>query len=268
MTDVHPTALVAAGANLGARVSIGPFCTVGADVVLGDDVRLESHVTIAGKTRLGAGSRVFPFASLGQPPQIYQMAGEVGRLEIGARCEIREHVTINAGSPRDKLLTSVGDDCMFMVGSHVAHDCTIGNRVIFANNATLGGHVVVGDHVFIGGMSAVHQFSRIGEQAMIGGVTGVEGDVIPFGLVMGDRARLQGLNMVGLKRRGFSKEDIHGLRNFFQALFLVEGTFAERLERARGLSAAQSEPAQRILSFIATIDKRPLVLPPSQDVSV
>jgi UDP-N-acetylglucosamine acyltransferase len=261
MTVIHTTALVEPGCTLGAGVTIGPFCLVGPEVVLEEGVVLDAHVSVVGKTRIGAGSRVYPFASLGQPPQIYKSSAEVGRLEIGARCEIREHVTMNCGSPRDKLLTKVGDDCMFMVASHVAHDCVIGDKVIFANNATLGGHVVVGDNVFIGGMSAVHQFSRIGEQAMIGGVTGVEGDVIPFGLVMGDRARLQGLNQVGLRRRGFSREDIHALRNFYQALFLVEGTFAERLERARGLDVARTDAAQRILAFIDGADKRPLVLP-------
>ena len=248
MTEIHPTALVEPGAILGSGARV-------------DDVVLEAHVSVVGKTRIGSGSRVYPFASLGQPAQIYKAATEAGRLEIGARCEIREHVTMNCGSPRDKMLTRVGDDCMFMVASHVAHDCTVGDKVIFANNATLGGHVVVGDNVFIGGMSAVHQFARIGEQAMIGGVTGVEGDVIPYGLVKGDRARLVGLNQVGLRRRGFSREDIHALRNFYQALFLVEGTFAERMERARDLEVGQSEAAKRVLAFIEGVDKRPLVLP-------
>lgn len=258
MAHVHPTALVDPGARIAPDASVGPFSIIGPEVELGAGVAVDAHVVIAGRTSVGAGTRIAPFASLGQPGQIYKSTGEVGRLEIGARCDIREHVTINCGSPRERMLTRIGDDCMFMVASHVAHDCTVGDKVIFANNATLGGHVTVGEQTFIGGLAAIHQFVRIGEHAMIGGVTGVRGDVIPFGLVEGARARLLGLNLVGLKRRGFSREQIQTLRRLFDDLFTAEGSFADRKRAAR---EAYAEPlAVRILDFIEG-GKRELCLP-------
>ncbi len=228
--DIHPTAIVAGGAELGEGVRIGPYCMVGEHVRLHQGVNLISHVTIAGRTEIGAETALYPFSSIGHPPQDLKYKGEPSRLVVGARCQIRESVTMNTGTEGGGMITSVGDDCLFMAGAHIAHDCIVGNRVIFANNATLGGHVVVGDHALFGGLSAVRQFVRIGAGAMIGGMSGVERDVIPYGLVMGDRARLSGLNLVGLERRGLSAQEIQGLRAAYQALFENTGTFAERLE--------------------------------------
>lgn len=227
---IHPTAIIDHAAKIGERVYIGPYCVVGADVKLGDDVRLVAHVVIDGRTTIGAGTTVYPFASLGQRPQDLKYHGEPSRLEIGERNQIREHVTMNPGTEGGGMVTSVGDDCLFMVGAHVAHDCQVGNHVILANNATLAGHVSVGDYAIIGGLSAVHQFVRIGAHAMIGGMSGVENDVIPYGMVKGERAHLAGLNIVGLERRGFGREDIHALRSAYRMLFAAEGTLSERID--------------------------------------
>ena len=192
MQVIHPTAIVEPGARLAERVSIGPYCVVGAEVELQDGVELISHVAVAGRTVVGAETRVFPFASIGHQPQDLKYQGEPSRLEIGRRNIIREHVTMNPGTTGGGMLTRVGDGCLFMVGAHVAHDCAVGDSVIMANNATLAGHVRIGDFAILGGLSAVHQYVRIGKHAMIGGVTGVERDVIPYGQVVGDRARLVG----------------------------------------------------------------------------
>lgn len=228
MPAIHATAIVEAGARLGEGVEIGPFCHVGPEVELGDRVKLHSHVVVAGRTRVGEGSRIFPFASIGHAPQDLKYAGEPSRLEIGRDNVIREHVTMNPGTAGGGLLTRVGDGCLFMVGAHVAHDCQVGDRVILANNATLAGHVQVGEQVIIGGLSAVRQFVRIGRNAMIGGMSGIENDVIPYGLAMGERARLSGLNLVGLKRRGFARSEIQALMEAYERLFEADGTLGER----------------------------------------
>ncbi len=227
---IHPTAVVDPAARLGARVNVGPFCVVGAQVELADDVRLLSHVAVDGQTYIGAASVVYPFASLGHRPQDLKFHNEPSSLRIGVNNQIREHVTMNPGTEGGGMLTSVGDNCLFMVGAHVAHDCQVGNNVILANNATLAGHVSVGDFAIIGGLSAVHQFVRIGAHAMIGGMSGVENDVIPYGMVKGERAHLAGLNIIGLERRGFGREDIHALRGAYRMLFSTEGTMAERVD--------------------------------------
>jgi UDP-N-acetylglucosamine acyltransferase len=231
---VHPSAVVDPAARLGEGVVVGPFCCVGSEVELGDGVRLVSHVVVEGRTRVGAGSVVYPFAVLGTPPQDLKYRGEPSELVIGRNNRIREHVTMNPGTEGGGMMTVVGDSGLFMVGAHVAHDCRIGDHVILANNATLAGHVVVGDYAILGGLSAVHQFVRIGSHAMIGGMSGVENDVIPYGLVMGERARLSGLNLVGLERRGYSRDDIQALRAAYRVLFGPEGTLAGRLEEVAG----------------------------------
>ena len=205
MTAIHPTAVIEDGAELGANVEVGPYSIVGAEVSLGDGVRLHSHVVVGGQTTIGPGTEIFPFASIGLAPQDLKYAGEKSTLTIGARVRIREHVTMNPGTEGGGLITSVGDDCLFMVGSHVAHDCIVGNNVILANNATIAGHVQVGDFAILGGLSAVHQFVRIGAHSMIGGMSGIEQDLIPYGSAMGERARLRGLNLVGIKRRDYSR---------------------------------------------------------------
>jgi UDP-N-acetylglucosamine acyltransferase len=230
MADIHATAVVGKGARLGKRVKIGPFCIVGDNVELGDDVELMAHVVIDGHTTIGARGKVFPFASLGQPPQHLKYAGEPSRLVIGADCVIREQVTMNPGTSFGGMETSVGDHCYFMVGSHIAHDCKVGNHVLFINNATLAGHCQVQDHAILGGLAGVHQWVRIGQYAFVGGMSGVENDVIPYGSVLGNRAHLGGLNIVGLKRHGFDREHIHTLRQAYRLLFSNEGTLMERVE--------------------------------------
>jgi acyl-ACP--UDP-N-acetylglucosamine O-acyltransferase len=219
---IHPSAVVDPAATLGQGVRIGPFCVVGPDVILGDGVELVSHVCVAGVTTIGARTKVWPFASLGHQPQDLKYRGERTRLEIGADNMIREHVTMNPGTAQGGDVTRVGDHGLYMVGVHVGHDCIVGDHVILANNATLGGHVEVGDHAVLGGISAVHQKVRIGAGAMVGGMTGVEKDVIPYGLAIGDRARLAGLNLVGLKRRGVPHEEIHTVRAAYRAIPMTD----------------------------------------------
>lgn len=262
MTRIHPTAIVEAGAELGQGVEIGPYCIVGPEVRLGDNVVLMSYVVVAGITSVGARTRVFPFAALGLPPQDMKYRGERSELIIGADCVIREHCTMHPGTVTGRMKTEIGPNGLFMVNTHIAHDCIVGHHVIMANNATLGGHVQVGDYVMMGGLSAVHQFVRIGHQAMVGGMSGVEMDVIPYGSVMGDRARLSGLNIVGLKRRGFSREDIHALRNAYRLLFAPEGTMAERLDDVASLFAG-NPVVMDIVEFIRADSSRPLCQPKS-----
>ncbi len=266
MTDIHPTAVIADGARLGADVSIGPFCCVGADVELGDGVQLFSHVVVDGRTRVGAGTRIFPFASIGHIPQDLKYNGEPSELVIGSHNVIREHVTMNPGTAGGGMITRVGDHCLFMVGAHVAHDSQIGDHVILANNATLAGHVQVGEWAILGGLSAVHQFARIGKHAMVGGMSGVENDVIPYGSVTGNRARLSGLNIIGLKRRGFSRDVIHALRNAYRLLFAQEGTMAERIDDVAQMFA-DNEPVMEIVDFIRADSSRAICHPPLEDAA-
>ncbi len=261
---IHPTALIDPKAELGADVVIGPFCTVGPRVRLGNGVRLISHVVVDGLTTIGEGTTVYPFASLGLRPQDLKFKGEESRLEIGKNNQIREQVSMNPGTEGGGLVTSVGDNGLFMVGSHVAHDCKLGDHVILANNATLAGHVTLGDYVIIGGLSAVHQFVRIGPFAIIGGMSGVEKDVIPFGLVKGERAHLAGLNMVGLERRGFGREEVRALRGAYRMLFAPEGTLAERLEETAAHYKSNAQVAQ-IVDFIRAATGRPVCQPKSEE---
>jgi len=260
MSNIHPTAIVDDKATLGAGVEVGPYCIIGPKVVLGDNVHLHSHVVIEGNTSIGEGCEIFPFASIGGKPQDLKFGGEETRLEIGARNRIREYVTMNPGTAGGGALTKVGNDGLFMIGAHVAHDCIVGNGVIMANNATLAGHVVVGDFAIIGGLSAIHQFVRIGAHAMVGGMTGVENDVIPFGSAMGERARLSGLNIVGLKRRGFSKEDIHNLRRAYRMLFADEGTMGERVQDVKKLFG-ENDAVMDIITFVAEQSSRGITQP-------
>jgi UDP-N-acetylglucosamine acyltransferase len=230
MKNIHASAIIDPNATMGKDISIGPYCIVGRDVNLGDGVRLHSHVVIDGRTTIGTETQMYPFSSIGLPPQDLKYKGEDSELLIGARNIIREYVTMNPGTVDGGMRTIVGDDCLFMASTHVAHDCIVGNHVIMANNATIAGHVEVGDFAIIGGLSAVHQFVKIGKHAIIGGMSGVENNVIPYGSVVGDRARLSGLNIVGLRRREFLKEDIKNLRTAYRMLFAEEGTLAERTE--------------------------------------
>jgi UDP-N-acetylglucosamine acyltransferase len=261
MATIHPTAIVEPGASVAPSAKIGPFCLVGARVELGENVELISHVTVTGRTTIGDGTRIFPFASIGHIPQDLKYKGEESRLIVGKDAIIREHVTMNPGTSGGGMVTRAGDGCVFMVGVHVAHDCLIGDHVIMANNATLAGHVRVEDYAILGGLSAIHQFVRIGRHAMVGGVTGVERDVIPYGSVVGDRARLSGLNIVGMQRRGYTREDIQGLRTAYQMLFgNGHGIFAERLAEVAKKFPGEG-PVKDVLDFCRAESIRGLCQP-------
>ncbi len=257
-TTIHPSSIVSRGARLGVGVRIGPFCTVGPHVTIEDGARLISHVVVDGRTRIGAEAVLFPFCTVGLEPQDLKYRGEPTCCEIGARTQIREHCTIHRGSVGANGVTRIGADCMLMAVAHVAHDCTLGDHAIIANNAVMGGHVSIGAHAVIGGSAALHQFVRIGRAAMVGGMSGVEADVIPFGSVIGNRARLVGLNVIGLKRRGFEKAQILRLRGAFDALFHGEGVFAERLGEVRARCSADPLVAE-VLGFIDAPSHRGLI---------
>lgn len=261
---IHPTAIVAKGAQLADDVEIGPFCVVGSGVTLNARVQLMSHVVIDGVTEIGEDCQIYPFATLGGPPQHTAYRGEATRLEIGPRNVIREHATMNTGTAGGRGVTTVGADGLFMIESHVAHDCLVGDHVILTKAATLGGHVTLGDHVVIGGLAAIHQYSRIGRHAMVGGLAAVVNDVIPFGSVWGNHAHLEGLNLVGLKRRGFARETINALRAAYRMLFADEGTFKERLEDTLATYGMTAE-VMEVLDFIHADGARALCLPRRDD---
>lgn len=257
----HPTAIIHEKAKLHATVEVGPYCVIGEHVTIGEGTVLKSHVVVDGHTTIGKNNTLFPFASLGHAPQDLKFKGEVSTLEIGDHNVIREYVTMNPGTAGGGLNTKVGNHCLFMVSAHVAHDCQVGNHVILANNATLAGHVDVSDYVIIGGLAAVHQFVRIGTHAMIGGMSGVEHDVIPYGSVMGERAGLAGLNLIGLKRRGFERDEIHALRSAYKDIFETsEGTLAERVSNASKAYANMSAVAD-VIAFINAETSRQLCIP-------
>lgn len=250
MTEIHQTAIVSSKAEIGKNVKIGPFCVVDEGVVLRDNVELVAHVCVSGDTEVGESTIIYPFASIGYRPQDLKYHGEQSVVRIGKRNSIREYVTIHPGTEGGIMKTTVGDDCLFMIGAHIAHDCVVGSHVIIANNGTLGGHVTLEDYVIIGGLSAVHQFVRVGEHAMIGGMTGITKDIVPYAVASGNRAELDGVNLIGLKRRGFSKTDISLIREAFTILFInKELAFSDRvklLEETSGSNACVS----RILNFI------------------
>lgn len=263
MTAIHPTALIDPAATLGAGVTVGPYCTVGPGVVLEDGVTLVSHVVVDGITRIGTNTRVMPFTTLGLPPQDLKYHGERTELIIGSDNTIREHVTMNPGTEGGGGVTRVGNGGLFMVGCHVAHDCALGNNVILANNVLLAGHITIGDFAIVGGGSAIHQFVRIGQHAMVGGVSGVETDVIPFGNVTGNRARLNGLNLIGLKRRGFSREVIQSLRSAYRMLFEENGVIADKVEEVAA-SFDGVAPVMEVLDFVRGESRRGLCRPTAQ----
>jgi UDP-N-acetylglucosamine acyltransferase len=257
---IDPTARVADGARIADDVEIGPYCIVGPHVELKPGVRLQSHVSIAGDTVVGERATVYPFVSLGTAPQSTGYHGEPTKLVIGNDCQFREGVTVSIGTVQGGGITTVGNNCFMMASSHIAHDCIVGDNVTFANNVALGGHVIIDDHVFLGGQSAVHQHNRVGEGAMIGGVTGVTTDVIPFGFAMGPiPAYLAGLNVVGLKRRGYSRADMHRIRSAYRLLFHGPGTFAERTKTAEAEFAGDPVVA-KILDFIRAKRSRQLMM--------
>ncbi len=257
---IHKTAIVEDGAKIGAGVEIGPFCHVGPHVVLGEGVKLHSHVVIAGRTEIGARTRVFPFASLGHEPQDLKFRGEETSLAVGADCLIREGVTMNPGTAGGIMKTVVGDRCAFLANSHVGHDSIVGADCVFSNNVMLAGHVAIGDFVICGGGAAIIQFARVGSHAFVGGLTGIVSDLIPYGMALGNRAHLAGLNLVGLKRRGFSREAIHELRRAYRALFAPEGTLAERMDDVEQ-EFADSAAVKEIINFIRAGGDRQICSP-------
>ncbi len=258
-TEIHPSAIIDPKAKIGANVKIGPYSVVGPNVQLHDNVELKSHVVVDGYTSVGENTVIYPFASIGLAPQDLKFHGEKSELIIGKNNTIREHATMNPGTESGAMKTVVGDNCLFMMSTHIAHDCVIGNHVIMANNATLGGHVIVGNNVLIGGLAAVHQFVRIGSYAVIGGMSGVESDVIPYGRVKGERAFLAGLNLIGLERNGFDKEQIRNLQRAFNQLFGDEGTMDQRIEMVS--SDFNDEAVKQIIEFARGKTRFPLCTP-------
>jgi len=258
--SIHPTALVDGGAQLADGVEIGPWCIVGPGVVLREDVRLVSHVVVQQDTTVGARTVVHPFAVIGGDPQHGGYKGETVRLEIGADNLIREHATFNRGTPQGAGVTRVGSHGLFMTGAHVGHDAIVGDNVVMANNATLGGHARIGDRVFLGGLCAVHQNGRVGQGAIVGGLAAVTRDVIPYGSAWGNHAQLHGLNLIGLKRKGYGKSEIRRLLAAYRDLFEGQATFADRLEAVAD-SYADLPEIMEIVAFIREDGKRPLCLP-------
>ena len=257
--NIHASAIVEPGAVIGAGAQIGPFCVIGAHVRLHDGVVVKSHAIVTGDTEIGAETQIFPFANIGDIPQDLKYRGEKGQLIVGKRNRIREGVTMNIGTDGGGRITRVGDDCLFMTGSHVGHDAQVGDRVILANHAALAGHCIVEDDVIIGGLSGIHQFVRLGHGAIIGAVTMVTNDVIPYGLVQGPRGVLDGLNLVGLKRKGISRADINELRAAFQTLAQGEGSFAER---ARSLAdSSDNALVAEVAAFILADSDRSFLTP-------
>jgi UDP-N-acetylglucosamine acyltransferase len=259
---IHPTAIISPTAKIGKNVKIGPYSFIGNDVELEDDTEVISHVCIDGCTQIGEGTKIFPFAALGYRPQDLKYKGEKSRLKIGKHNNIREYVTMHPGTAGDAMETVIGDHNLFMVGVHIAHDCIVGNNVVMGNNATLGGHVKIEDDVIIGGLAAIHQFVRVGRSAIIGGMSGVERDVIPYGAVKGERAHLYDINIIGLRRAGFSRQDILALKEAYDKIFLGEGTISGNLEKVR-CSANGRSCVEYLVDFMKKDTDRSFCLPKS-----
>lgn len=248
---IHSTAIVETGAQIAPDVKIGPFCTVGKDVVLESGVELVSHVAVAGRTHIGQGVKLFPFCTIGLEPQDLKYKGEDTQTIIGPRTQVREHASIHRGTVTGSGITRIGSDCLLMATVHVAHDCQLGDGVIISNNVALGGHVEIGDGAVIGGNAAMLQFTRVGRGAMVGGLTGITRDVIPYARVFGSRAELLGLNLIGLKRRGLEKDQLMEINAAYKFLFSGPGVFAERVPQV-ARTYLQNPYIREILSFIET----------------
>ncbi len=261
--SIHPSSIIDDGAEIGEGVNIGPFCHVGAQVKLADNVELVSHVSVAGNTHIGRNTRIFPFASIGHEPQDLKFSGEETSLRIGENCLIREGVTMNTGTRGGGSKTVVGNGCAFLANSHVAHDCILGDNIILSNNTMLAGHCIIDDNVIFGGGSAIHQFSRVGRNAFIGGMTGVEGDVIPYGIMRGERGYLIGLNVIGMKRTGFERKSILAATNAFKRIFVGNATIKAGVEDVA--NEADDPLVQQIIGFIKAAKDRKICKPnPSQ----
>ena len=260
---IHKTSVIDNKSKIASSAKVGPYTVIGPNVEIGNDVEIHSHVNISGNTKIGDGTKIFPFASIGTDPQDLKYKGENTKLEIGKNNKIREYVTINTGTSGGGGLTKIGDNCLFMISSHIAHDCNIGNNVIIANNVPLGGHVTIEDNVVIGGNSAVQQFTRIGKLAMIGGMTGVLNDVIPFGLSIGNRNYLQGLNLIGLRRSNYDNKDILGLIEAYKEIFLTEN-LNENLSKLNGIFK-ENPLVKEVINFITKDKKRSICTPFSKE---
>ena len=258
---IHKTSIINKNTKIGSNVEIGPFCTLGDNVQLGEGCKLHSHINIQGDVEIGRNTEIFPFVSIGSIPQDLKYRGEKTKVIIGSNCKIREYVTVNIGTEGGGKLTSLGDNCLLMVGTHIAHDCIVGNNVIFANHSTLAGHVVIHDNVVVGALSAIHQFSRIGEGAMIGGMSGVTADVVPFATVIGNRAKLSGLNILGLKRRLTKKREMSELRKVFKYIFYdKKNTFKLRINEVKD-KKYKEKTIKVLLDFLSSDSERSFVLP-------
>ena len=260
---IDKTSVIDSKAKISKTANIGPFSVIGPGVEIGENVEIHSHVNISGKTKIGEGTKIFPFASIGTDPQDLKYKGEETRLEIGKNNKIREYVTINPGTTGGGGLTKIGNNCLFMISSHIAHDCHIGNNVIITNNVPLGGHVTIEDNVVIGGNSAVQQFTRIGKLAMIGGMTGVLKDVIPFGLSIGNRNYLQGLNLIGLRRNNYENKDILGLSEAYKEIFATKN-LNENLNKLNG-EFKENPLVKEVINFIMKDKKRSICTPFSKE---
>ena len=257
---IHSTAIVSKSAKIGKNVNIGPYSVIGDEVVIEDDVEIMSHVCVDGRTSIGSGTRIFPFAAIGYQPQDLKFRGEESKLIIGKNNSIREYVTMHPGTEGGAMETVVGDNNLFMIGVHIAHDCVVGNNIVMGNNATLGGHVKIGDGVIIGGMTAIHQWVRVGSHAIIGGMSGVERDVIPYGSVKGDRAKLYGINIIGLQRAGEERSEIMALRKAYDIIFSTQNTLFENLKTAEAEFSA-SRCVKDIAKFMRQETDRSFCLP-------
>ena len=256
---IHKTAIVDSKAKISSSVNIGPYCVIGPNVEINENVKIYSHVNISGNTKIGKGNKIYPFASIGNDPQDLKYNGEETKLIIGDNNKIREYVTINPGTEGGGGLTKIGNDCLFMISSHVAHDCQVGNNVIIANNVPLGGHAIIEDNVVIGGNSAVQQFTRIGKMAMVGGMTGVLHDVIPYGLSIGNRNYLQGLNLIGLRRANFNNKDILGLTEAYKEIFATKN-LSDNLSKLNG-EFKENILVKDVIKFITKDKKRSICTP-------
>lgn len=257
---IHPQAIVESGAEIGENTTIGPFCIIGPDVKIGANCTLKSHVVIDGHVTLGDGNFIFQFASIGSAPQDLKFGGEVTQLIIGDNNTIREYATMNPGTASGGGVTRIGNNGLFMIGSHIAHDCQIGDGVILVNNATLAGHIEIGNNAIMGGMTGAHQFVRIGRNAMVGGMSGVEKDLIPYGMLIGNRGKLDGLNLIGLKRAGFEKKTINRMRAAYKELFMTGGVLADKA-RLVAIEYADCPPVIEITDFILSAGPRSVSIP-------
>ena len=261
MNNIHSSAIVSPKAELGKNVSIGPYCIINNNVIIGNNSKLIANVYIDGSTEIGDNCTFYPFSSIGTKPQDLKYKGEESRLKIGNNNIFREYVTINPGTEGGGLETKVGNNCLFMISSHIAHDCIIGNNVNLVNNASLAGHVIIDDFAIIGALSGVHQFCRIGKHSMIGAMSGIDSDVIPYGTVVGNRAFLSGLNIIGLKRRGFNKNIIQDLKKAYGVLFVSnEGTISERIKEVSE-DFNNNEPVMEIVEFLTQEKTRSICKP-------